>query len=774
MGAEFGRSRIYFMLLQSRPITLIAVCAAGFFCEAAHAQLRVTEAMSSSSNGTPDWFEVTNYGAVTITMDANWRVDDNNPTLATSVAFGSTIHVAPGETVVFLETSTAAVRDNFLTLWGVTGQVGTYSGSGVSLSSGGDAVNLFQSGTLNTGVAFGSATGTPGRSFYWTYSSDAGTPISGPVGGTVSQAGSFGAYAAGSDIASPGLALPLTSPTTANWIGGTETWTAAGGTNWDGGAWDASKTAVFALTGGTVTVADDVSALGLDFRVGGYVLSGPGKLTAPQVSVVNPADTARMDVELTGTGGLAKFGSGTLELGAQNSYEGTTSVSQGTLRVLVDDAIADSSIVSVGLGATFDLNDHTDTVGGLAGLGTVELGSGSLTVSVSGSANVEFNGGLHGSGDFILDSTGSGDQIFDTRAATEGVLKDYTGATIIRNGTLRVSSTGIPSATSEVRIEGGKLRLDSELGDYTFGSSSNVNIVLAGGGIRQGAGETVTLNNRLVIEQDSQIEVLASETDPLLEPAIVLTGAVSGTAGLTVKGGGSLNIESGGSFSGTVSVEGSKVLVNGVLAAGSVVLDADSTLTGSGGVGAIGGAGTVGPGNSPGILTTSSLDGAGGLDFVFEFTGGAPNYANAFDSGNDVLRITDSFAGALGGGNDVEIFLGTGSVSLNETFVGGFFLDDGTNLDSLIAGANYMFFVLGDGAGTDAFLGGQGYYSLANYDPSLAVAVTSADQAADFGAGLVSGEVMHLTVVPEPAAVSLLICSVAVLAVRRRARNQHS
>lgn len=162
------------------------------------------------------------------------------------------------------------------------------------------------------------------------------------------------------------------------------------------------------------------------------------------------------------------------------------------------------------------------------------------------------------------------------------------------------------------------------------------------------------------------------------------------------------------------------------------------------------------------------------MDFVFEFTGGAANYANAFDSGNDVLRITDSFAGALGGGNDVEIFLGIGTVSLNDTFVGGFFLDDGTDLDSLIADANYTFFVLGDGAGADAFLGGQGYYSLANYDPSLSVAVSAVGQMVDFGGGVTGGEVMQLTVVPEPAAISLLAYGVAVLALRRRSRNLHA
>lgn len=753
----------------------LAAIAAVLSVSTSPAQLRITEVMAASgaANNTPDWFEVTNYGSVTISMDSTWRIDDGSASAGASVPFGGTINIAPGETVVFLEaTAGSAALTNFITLWGITGQVGTYTGSQVSLSSGGDGVNLFLNGSPVPGVSFGAS--TTGRSFYWTYSSSEGTPISGPTGGALSQAGSFGAYTVGSDTASPGVALPLTSPTTKNWTGGAGIWSASGGTNWDGEAWDSTKSAVFAVNSGTVTVNDSVTSLGMDFRVDDYVLSGAGSVEAPQISVVNASDVARIDVVLTGTGGLGKFGLGTLELGAENTYTGDTSVTQGTLRVTADNAITDASVVSVGLGATFDLNDHTDTVGGLAGLGTVDLGSGNLTVSLAGSGNAEFNGGIHGTGDFIVDSAGSGDQIFDTRAATADALKDYTGCTIIRNGTLRVAETGIPSATSEVLIEGGKLRLSTAGTEYTFGANSDVVVTLAGGAIRQDDGEIVTLKNKLNVIADSTIESRVDTGDPLSAPEVRLSGSISGTAGLSVTGGGRVSIETGGSYSGTISVAASNLHVTGVLNAGSVLLDEDSKLSGYGTLAAVSGAGQVSPGSSPGIQTIGVVDPSGGLDFAFEFTSATPNYGDASFSNNDVLRITGAnpLEGGLSGINTVEIFLSFASIDEGSSFLGGFFVDQGGNFDSLVAGGDFRFYVLGDGMGTDATLDGFGYYLLSSFNPALGIEVSTVAQAADFGTGIVNGHVMELTVVPEPGTIGLALCGgLALLLFRRKGTN---
>lgn len=743
------------------------------FASAAPAQLRFTEVMSSSANNSQDWIEITNFGAVSVTLDADWKIDDSSNSFGNSLFLnsGTTLVVAPGESVIYIEGAVASIAA-FKTLWGLTTvQVGNYSGSGIGLSSDGDGMNLFHTGTNYSGVSFGAA--TSGLSFFWTYSTAPGTPVSG--GPSLSVSGQNGAYQAGADTGSPGFALPLTTPTTLQWIGGPGTWAATGGANWQAGAWDGTKTAVFAAGSGTVTLDDDIDALGLDFRTGGYEISGHGSINTSQVSVVNAGDTAVLDVEITGTGGLTKFGQGTLVLNKENTHTGPTSVAQGVVRVGVDNAIHDESAVNVARFTTFDLDGHSDTVAGIGGLGTIDMGDGDLTVNIAGSENVELNGFLHGTGDFIVDSTGSGDQIFNTtgQSLADGAVKDYTGATIIRNGVLRVNETAVPIATSQVRIEGGKLRLTSDGATYTFGDNAAVEVTLAGGALRQDDGESVTINNNINVVADSTVEARLDAEDPFSAPVVTLAGALSGTATLSVEDGGTVEIATGGSYSGTVSVEASKLRVNGNLSAGTVILDAESRLSGSGSVASIGGSGKVSPGNSPGILTTGNVVTGGGMGFAFEFTAAAPNFSDPLFSGNDVLRITGAspLDASLTSTNTVEIFLSFTSLTEGDIFLGGFYLDQFENFDALIADADFRFYIQGDGNGADAFLDGFGYYSLSSFDPTLGIAISSVAQEADFGAGTVDGGILQMTVVPEPATLSLAVGGLLILGLGKHRRG---
>jgi len=757
--------------MKAKSLLLLAGLAT-FTLDHASAQLRITEVMSdpASSSTHPDWFELTNYGAVSLSLDSNWRMDDNSYNYSLGATLQGITSIAPGESVVYIEgTSTDAT--NLAATWSLSGvQVGYYSASAVSFSSGGDGVAVFSDSSTEAAIRLSFGAAVNHASFYWTYSTGSGTPISGPTGGTSSVVGVYGATSAAGSIGSPGIAPALTSPTTLNWIGGSGDWTASGGTNWEGGAWDSSKTAIFATSSGTVNVATDVAALGLDIRTDGYVLSGPGSINTSQVGVLNDGDTARIDSGVTGSSGLAKFGAGILELGASNTYTGVTSVSQGVLKLVNDNVIPDASTVSVALSGTFDLNGHSDTVAGLAGLGAVNIGSGTLTVANTGTSNVEFDGWLHGSGDFVVDGTGSGDQIFNTTAATlaAGAVKDYTGATIIRDGVLRVNDTAVPTATSQVLIEGGKLRLSTGFGDYTFGGDPGVQVVLGGGAIRQDDGESVTLENVVNATADSSIESYLDSADPTATPVLTLNGAISGTAGLAIKGGGVVRVANNGSYSGTFSAVGSYLEMNGHLASSHVLVDSTSSLAGTGEVSSIGGAGQVSPGSEgPGVLTTGIVDPSTGMSFAFEYTQAGSDF-----SGNDVLRIKD--AGGLGAGltsaNTVDIFLSVASLSPGDLFLGGLYLDGQTNFDSLIRDANFAFYIYGDGNGTDAFLNGFGYYSLADFDPSAILGVSSVGQSADFGDGTVNGGIMQVAVVPEPQSWALIACGILVLGWTARRR----
>ena len=176
--------------------------AAGFLPLTSQAQIRITE-VESSENGSnkADWWELTNFGSSPVDI-TGWRMDDNSASFASSVSLSGITSIGAGESVAFFEVagSTPLTVQGFQDWWGLTAavQVGTYTGSGVGLSSTADAVNIYDSvGNLIDGVSFGAA--TKGVTFGW-------NPETGAFGG-LSQVGVYGAFTApqDGDIGSPGM-----------------------------------------------------------------------------------------------------------------------------------------------------------------------------------------------------------------------------------------------------------------------------------------------------------------------------------------------------------------------------------------------------------------------------------------------------------------------------------------------------------------------------------------------------------------------------------------
>ena len=133
------------------------------------ATVTITEVASwSSSNAlvAADWFEITNYGTTALDI-TGWKVDDNSNLFTSALALNGITSIAPGESVIFLETSAtnaATIIANFKSAWFGTNppanlQVGSYTGSSIGLSSSGDAVNIYDaSGNLKANVVFGVST----------------------------------------------------------------------------------------------------------------------------------------------------------------------------------------------------------------------------------------------------------------------------------------------------------------------------------------------------------------------------------------------------------------------------------------------------------------------------------------------------------------------------------------------------------------------------------------------------------------------------------------
>jgi uncharacterized protein YjiK len=175
---------------------------------------------SSTTNVAADWFEVTNNGTTVLTI-AGWKVDDNSNSFSSALALTGITSIAAGESVIFLETSStnsATIIANFKSTWFGANvpsglQVGYYTGSGAGLSTGGDAVNLYDaSGVLKANVTFGVSTTN------YTFNNAASLNSSAIT--TLSQVGVNGALAATNDavqIGSPGTIGKLLISEVAPW-----------------------------------------------------------------------------------------------------------------------------------------------------------------------------------------------------------------------------------------------------------------------------------------------------------------------------------------------------------------------------------------------------------------------------------------------------------------------------------------------------------------------------------------------------------------------------
>ena len=135
-----------------------------------------------------------------------------------------------------------------------------------------------------------------------------------------------------------------------------------------------------------------------------------GQLT---LQAIAPNDTFTLAADLANapgsTGSLLVPGAGTVILTGANTYSGATSVDAGTLRAGATGTFPVSSAFTVAAGATLDLNNFNQSIGSLAGAGSVTLGSATLitgndNTSTTFAGIISGNGGLTkvGSGTFTL------------------------------------------------------------------------------------------------------------------------------------------------------------------------------------------------------------------------------------------------------------------------------------------------------------------------------------------------------------------------------------
>jgi len=552
-----------------------------------------------------------------------------------------------------------------------------------------------------------------------------------------------------------------------------------------------SGTGVWNQSGGLVNLTGSLQA-----SLGRAAAGSYGEMT---ISSGTFRVSAAMNVGSVGTGVLTISGNGFVDAGYNNSLNlvnssGTTS---GVGIVNLDGGTLRARIVQTGFPtatSTFNFNGGklvalTSTTSYMEGLTSANVKSGGAVIDSNGYVITIAQQLLGGTGGGGLTKLGSG-------TLTLSGNNTYTGATAVNAGTLRAGhlnafGSGTVSLAGNSILDVNSLAVSNAItnnggtvsnavsyagtqtlnGASTFGGLGGTLVVASGGTATFGgalaAATTINAGGHGILNDAGSISAASLTNNGTFTidrtGSSALSTAFSGSGTVVKAGTGVVSLTGASGFSGSTQVNAGDLRVDGSLV-GGVNVAASSSLGGSGSVGAISGAGLVGPGNSPGILTATSVDPAGGLAFAFELTATAPNYSSPTSSDNDVLWLTGGtpFTTSLTGANTVSIYLTAAAAELG-TLTGGFFTTNASDFLSMISGANFQYFVQSNSGSTS--YNGATYQTLSQYDAGKSVTISTV--AAN------GGQVMQMVVVPEPAGIVIAGVGVALAgwAAARRARR---
>jgi len=180
---------------------------------------------------------------------------------------------------------------------------------------------------------------------------------------------------------------------------------------------------------------------------------------------------------------LLKVGANTLTLSGTNTYTGATIILVGAIATSGANKLPDVSAVSISSGATLSLGGN-DTVGSIAGAGSLTLGANTLTVGGDNTATT-MSGVISGTGSVFKTGTG---------VLTLSAANTFTGTLTVDNGTLKMGNASARGAGSTVLSNTGILDLNgnalanlptafsnSSTSKIINTSASTVNLAFGGG-----------------------------------------------------------------------------------------------------------------------------------------------------------------------------------------------------------------------------------------------------------------------------------------------------
>ncbi len=397
-------------------------------------------------------------------------------------------------------------------------------------------------------------------------------------------------------------------------------------------------------TGGTL-----ISAGTLQVGEGGAFGSIVGNVATFGTFAVNLSNTFTLGGVISGPGAVQQIGSGTTILTGANTYTGGTTITQGTLQLgnggatgaIMGDVVVDNGTFAInrnnayvfggvisgtgafqqlGTGTTILTGTNSYTGGTIIAAGTLQLGNGGATGLIVG--DIVNNGTL------ALNRTGS--------YSLDGNISGTGGLHFMGDATVTLSGTN--SYAGGTRIAGGSVDISA---DANLGEPGS-DIIFTGGGGVLSINAGLTSNRNITLDAGGRFVAHGND--------VTLGGTITGNNLLTLQAGRFTLSADSSTFTGQTLLSSATAFVNGSLANSPISVQANSTLAGTGTVGAttVGNFGTLAPGNSIGTLTVNgALTFNGSSSYAVEVGPQSADRTNA----SGTLAINGGTVDVAAGGN---------------------------------------------------------------------------------------------------------------------------
>ena len=307
-----------------------------------------------------------------------------------------------------------------------------------------------------------------------------------------------------------------------------------------------------------------------------------------------------------GTLNVTKIGAGSLTLSANNTWRGGLIAGEGTTILSGGNAVWDTNAVTVSNNATLALG-ASETIGSLAGAGTVTLGANDLVTGGNGSSTV-FSGVIGGSagGDLFKDGTGT---------FTLAGVNTYSGDTIVNVGTLAFSNGSVNNSLIRLGPDNSSGDATVLLSDSDGGTTVNSTFVVRPGGgnrslassnssgintyagniyldgsasIAQQAGGTFAITGT-EIDVKSHTLTLSSVTNGNVAVSSTIFDSGVTTGNIAKSGNGTVTLTGANAYAGTTLISGGTLQVGdggatGQLGAGNVTNNASLVVNRTGAI----------------------------------------------------------------------------------------------------------------------------------------------------------------------------------------------